>query len=244
MTIDPHALTRIVERTRWLLLDFDGPICSIFAGLPAFTVAAQLRDLLTAGGARLPASVLESSDPMDVLRSTAGLEPALTARIEAALRAAELTATSTAKPTPHAREAIHACHASNRAVAIVSNNSQAAIEAYLRDNQLDHYVDLVIGRTQPDSMLLKPSPYLVVYAIEALDADRDACAFVGDTPSDIDSARAAGIRSIGFANKPGKHDRLVRAGADAIITTMADLATALLTHRSPAPTRPGIARNL
>ncbi len=242
MTTDAHAVARVIDQTRWLLLDFDGPICSIFAGLPASAVAARLRDLLAAEGARLPAPVLDSEDPIQVLRSTASLDPALSARIESALRAAELTASRTAKPTPHAREAILACHATNRAVAVVSNNSQAAVEAYLRTHQLDHHVDLVVGRTQPDPALLKPSPYLVVRAMRALGADRYDCAFVGDTPSDVQSARAAGIRSIGYANKPGKLDRLMRAGADAIITTMADLATALLTHRSPAPTRPGASR--
>ena len=38
-------LDTIVSRTRHLLLDFDGPICSIFAGLPAITVADRLRKL-------------------------------------------------------------------------------------------------------------------------------------------------------------------------------------------------------
>ena len=40
-------LDAIIARNRWLLLDFDGPICSIYAGLPAPTVADQLRKLLT-----------------------------------------------------------------------------------------------------------------------------------------------------------------------------------------------------
>lgn len=32
---DAVALGAIIARTRWLLLDFDGPICSTYAGLPA-----------------------------------------------------------------------------------------------------------------------------------------------------------------------------------------------------------------
>jgi HAD superfamily hydrolase (TIGR01509 family) len=242
MTTGPDALAQVIGRTRWLLLDFDGPICSIFAGQPASSVAAHMRALLAEEGTQLPASA--SSDPIEVLRSVAGLDPALTARIESALRAAELTASRTAEPTPYAREAILACHATNRAVAVVSNNSQAAVETYLQLHQLDHHVDLVVGRTQPDPTLLKPSPYLLVHAMQALGADQDACAFVGDTSSDVQSARAAGVRSIGYANKPGKLDRLVGAGADAVITTMADLATTLRTHRSPAPTRPGLTGEL
>jgi HAD superfamily hydrolase (TIGR01509 family) len=244
MTTDLHALAHVVNPTRWLLIDFDGPICNLFAGLPASSIAARLRDVLAAEGPWLPASALDSEDPIQVLRSTTGLDPALSARIESALRAHELTASRTAKPTPHAREVILACHATNRAVTVVSNNSQAAVEAYLRNHQLDHHVDLVVGRTQPDPTLLKPSPYLVVRAMQALGADRDASAFVGDNPADVQSARAAGIRSIGYANKPGKLDRLMRAGADAVITTMADLATVLLTRGSPAPAPPGASRGI
>ena len=244
MTTDAHAVARVVDKTRWLLLDFDGPICNLFAELSASSVAARLRELLAAEETRLPASVLDTEDPIQVLRSTASLDPALSARIELALRAAELTASRTAKPSPHAREAILACHATNRAVAVVSNNSQAVVEAYLQTHQLDHHVDVAVGRTQPDPTLLKPNPYLVVRAIQALDADRDACAFVGDNPADVQSAHAAGIRSIGYANKPGKLDHLMRASADAVITTMADLATALLTRRSQAPTPPGASRGM
>jgi phosphoglycolate phosphatase len=44
---DAAALGAIIARTRYLLLDFDGPICSIFGGLPAPTVAEKLRKLFT-----------------------------------------------------------------------------------------------------------------------------------------------------------------------------------------------------
>ena len=43
----PGDLGAIVARTRYLLLDFDGPVCSIFAGLPAPEVADELRKLFT-----------------------------------------------------------------------------------------------------------------------------------------------------------------------------------------------------
>jgi HAD superfamily hydrolase (TIGR01509 family) len=244
MTADPHTLGRVIEQTRWLLLDFDGPICSIFAGLPAASVAEQLRKLIADEGAQPSMSGIDGNDPIQVLRSTASLQPALSAQVESALRAAEIAATRTARPTPHAREAILACHATGRALAVVSNNSQAAVEAYLRIHQLDRHVDLVVGRTQPDPTLLKPSPHLVVHAMQALGADRGASAFVGDTPSDVESAHAAGMHCIGYANKPGKLDRLTLAGADAVITTMADLATTLLTRDSKAPAPPGASRGM
>jgi len=64
-----------------------------------------------------------------------------------------------------------------------------------------------------------------------MDADPQACAIVGDTPADIVSAKAARIRSIGYANKPGKHAKLTTAGADVVIFTMEELASTLLESR-------------
>jgi phosphoglycolate phosphatase-like HAD superfamily hydrolase len=57
----------------------------------------------------------------------------------------------------------------------------------------------------------------VTRAIEALHARPAASALLGDSITDITAAHRAGIASIGFANKPGKHDALAHAGADVVI---------------------------
>jgi hypothetical protein len=46
------ALDAIIARNRWLLLDFDGPICSIFSGLPAPTCPARPGSEQGAGSTR------------------------------------------------------------------------------------------------------------------------------------------------------------------------------------------------
>jgi len=66
--------------------------------------------------------------------------------------------------------------------------------------------------------------HLIEQAVRALDADPAATAFVGDSITDIEGAHRAGIGSIGYANKPGKFERMTEAGAGAVITSMADLA--------------------
>ena len=45
-------LRRPLTEARALLLDFDGPVCSVFAGLPTPVIAAELRGILAAQGAR------------------------------------------------------------------------------------------------------------------------------------------------------------------------------------------------
>jgi hypothetical protein len=49
---------------------------------------------------------------------------------------------------------------------------------------------------------------------------------VGDSLGDIEAAKAAGVHSVGYANKPGKADRFVAAGANIVVTRMADLVPA------------------
>jgi HAD superfamily hydrolase (TIGR01549 family) len=220
-----------IGRTRHLLLDFDGPICAIFAGLPAPSVAARLRELLSSDGTPLPDTLAGEDDPIEVLRFTSGLGLDTATRVEARLRDAERAATESATPTPHARDVLLACQRTSRRVAVISNNSQAAVETYLQAHHLTEYVDVIVGRTEPDPRLLKPHPHLVLRALDALDGDPATSAFVGDSTSDIQSAKAAGVRSIGFANKPGKYEHLHRAGADAVVTTMAELHEALLAHQ-------------
>ncbi|HEV8596118.1 MAG TPA: haloacid dehalogenase, partial [Candidatus Dormibacteraeota bacterium] len=121
---DPDLAT-VIDRTETMLLDFDGPICSIFAGMPASSVAGHLRKLLLAEGLSLPEHLTGEDDPIEVLRFTSTLGPATSKRIESALRSAEVAATRSAEPTPHAREVMLACRQTNRAVAVISNNSKA-----------------------------------------------------------------------------------------------------------------------
>jgi HAD superfamily hydrolase (TIGR01509 family) len=224
-------LVSIIGRTRHLLLDFDGPICSIFAGLPALSVAAQLQELLRSDGTPLPDHVASEDDPIEVLRFTSSLDLNTAALVETALRDAELAATATATPTPNVRDVLLACHQTGRPVAVISNNAQAAVETYLQAHHLAEHIDVIVGRTDPDPRLLKPHPHLVLRALDALHGDPATSAFIGDSTSDIHSAKAAGTHAVGFANKPGKFERLQQAGADAIVTSMAELHTALLAHQ-------------
>jgi HAD superfamily hydrolase (TIGR01509 family) len=228
------ALSSIIGRARDLLLDFDGPICGIFAGLPAPAVADQLRELLSSDGKPLPEKLVGEDDPIEVFRYAADVHPGAAARVEAALRDAELAAAESASPTPHAREVILACHQTRRRVAVISNNSQAAVQRYLAAHRLVEHVDVIVGRTEPDPRLLKPNPHLVVRALDTLGSDPASCALVGDSISDIQAAQAAGTASIGFANKRGKAERFQRAGADAIVDSMAELHSALLALQ-PSP---------
>jgi phosphoglycolate phosphatase len=122
-------------------------------------------------------------------------------------------------------EVINAWRDAGRPVAIVSNNSAAAVETYLSDHDIN--VEHVAGRTSADPALLKPSPHLITRTIRTLDAQPADCALVGDSLTDIAAARLAGVASVGYANKPGKRHTLSDAGADVVIDDMRALAQAV-----------------
>ncbi|GLY79732.1 HAD family hydrolase [Actinoallomurus iriomotensis] len=226
------TLADVMNRSRYLLFDFDGPICSIFAGLPAPTVAAHLRELVIECGIELSAGAAASRDPFDVLRFAATLSPELTREVNDELRTMEVRAAESATATPHVRQVIQTAHEDGRSIAAVSNNSCQAVTHYLTANGLAPYFTAIVGRTDPDPRLLKPHPELINRAVRGLAANPAECVLIGDSLSDIEGARNAGTLSIGYANKPGKHERFTTAGADAIITDMAELLPHLSEHQA------------
>ncbi len=217
-------LRRIIARTRHLLLDFDGPMCDVYAGTSAPTVADELRASLK--DLPLPTHALSDDDPLEVLKAAAMLGPEAAARAQEAFVRLEVQAVSTARPTAGAAGLMATAHGSGRSVAIVSNNSGQAVSAYLAAHDLTGYVHAVFGRDDPDPAKLKPDPYRVRQAIVFLEAEATECVLVGDSVSDVTAAHAAGIKAIGYANKPGKVDQLGSAGAEAITASMTAIAQA------------------
>jgi phosphoglycolate phosphatase len=224
---DTAALGAIIARTRYLLLDFDGPICSIFAGLPAPTVADKLRQLLPGD---LPDEITNTGDPIEVFKYSATVSDDLAARVEAEMTDLEVAAVPTADPTPYVHQVIASARESGRIVAVVSNNSPRAVNAYLDRHSLSNGITLVVARTSHDPALLKPSPHLINEAVRSLTATPVFTTLVGDSFTDIEAAHSAKVASVGYANKPGKRKRMTKLQAGAVIGSMADLALALRAH--------------
>jgi phosphoglycolate phosphatase len=231
----PRSVRQIITGTRHLLLDFDGPICSIYAETPDAAVAEQLRGILRGAGVSFPPEVAAQPDPLEVFSYAAGLSPQTADLAQRELTKLETRAAATAKPCEGAADLIATAERTGRAVIIVSNNSSYAILEYLAIHQIGPVAG-VVGRDDSDPELMKPSPYLVRAAVSILDAHPAECAFVGDSTTDMLAGRLAGVPVIGYANKPGKAELLTQAGADTVTTGLDEITTALrLTPRPPLP---------
>jgi HAD superfamily hydrolase (TIGR01549 family) len=234
MTPPPgDVLDQVIARTRYLLLDFDGPICDIYAGHPDHTVADELRKLITSHGNGIPADIAQTPDPIAIFTYSATISPGLAAQVEAEMTQQELTAVTTARPAAYVHDVAASCRESGRVLAVVSNNSDRAVRAYLERHGLDDRVGLVVARTSADPALLKPSSHLIDEAVRQLGARPGQCALVGDSVTDIEAGQQADVATIGYANKPGKHQRLTDAGATAVITSLADLVLPLRARPLP-----------
>jgi phosphoglycolate phosphatase-like HAD superfamily hydrolase len=74
---------------------------------------------------------------------------------------------------------------------------------------------------------MKSNTTLIDRALRLLSADPRTCVMVGDSLTDIEVSRRAGVHSIGYAKTPERGDELAEAGAEALIDDMAHLASAI-----------------
>lgn len=205
------------------MFDFDGPVCSVFAGRPAPKVAQRLRKLVEAA-VPLPPELSVTTDPMVFLQAAPHLPADVGEMVRLQLEADERAAIESAEPTPGAHAAIADCARASKVVSIVSNNDAEAVATYLARHGLGNYVSYISARRSPDPTLMKPHPHLVLAAIEAAGRAAELSVLIGDSVTDIEAARAARTASIGYANKFGKFASFEMAGADAIITDMHEIS--------------------
>lgn len=193
------------RRAHAFLVDFDGPICSVFDGYPAADAARELVVGVT------PPLANATNDPLEVLRTVPFDQ---IESIDTKLCDIELRAVETSKPNPEFRKLMNTI--GDRPWAVVSNNSAGAVRSYFQRHHPELASAPVFGRPFARPDLMKPNPFLLLEALKALEVSADVTQFIGDSISDIEAGHLAGIHTIGYANKPGKAELLAEAGANEI----------------------------
>jgi HAD superfamily hydrolase (TIGR01509 family) len=232
MTVKANAgLSSLLRQAHAILLDFDGPVCTVFAGLSATTVADDLRRVLSERGH--PTEPARELGPHELLTYAATLSPDEAKAIEDNLEQAELAAVATSSPTPGAAEFLGACRHFGKPVVIVSNNNADAIASYLARQHLSHLVEHVEGRDTANPHHMKPHPWTIERALARLAAQPSSCVLIGDAVTDLHAAAIAEVPAIGYANRPNKVAPLEEAGALVVVTSMFDLASRVASESRP-----------
>jgi HAD superfamily hydrolase (TIGR01662 family) len=213
--VNNGSLTWVVRNCCTVLFDFDGPLCDVFVNRPAAGVARDLEGLT---GGRF-----DTDDPLEVLRSVYALDQGAGHIVEDALVQAEVDAVRVSIPDAGGVAALRSFAGNGRRVAIVSNNSQAAIEEFLCMHQLRRAVSIVVGRAHRRPDLMKPDPWSVRRAVARLGVTPADAVLIGDSMTDIEAARRAGTHCVAYANRPAKVEPF-RATGVPTITSMTELA--------------------
>jgi HAD superfamily hydrolase (TIGR01549 family) len=222
-----QTLGEILNKSKALMLDFDGPVCSVFSGISASYVAQELRNHLSRHHPEpLPADIRNTNDPFEILYYAAELGATQAARVELILQACETAAVTSARINPHTRLLIEKWNQLGLPLAIVSNNSFKAIKHYVELLNLPSEIE-IFARSSSNVKHLKPSPYLLECAVEELGLQPASCAFIGDSESDLLAGEAAGVPVIGYGNKRPKVDRFQQMSFRCVISDMHFLVEAL-----------------
>ncbi|MDR3080941.1 MAG: HAD-IA family hydrolase [Streptomyces sp.] len=225
MATETEELSGLITGARFVLFDFDGPICRLFAGHPAPGIA---RDLVTGLKRRgllrlLTETEKEHSDPQAVLLAVDERQPGgdLVAELEEMLTQQELRAVRSAQPTPYADQLIRTWTALGARLAVTTNNSARAVSRYLAGRGLlDCFAPHIYGRTH-ELHQQKPDPYRLNRALKAMGAAAGAALMIGDTPSDLRAAERAGVPFLGYACGDERKEKFLReAGATVVVGSL------------------------
>ena len=125
------------------------------------------------------------------------------------------------------QELLPELHVGGARLGLVTAKRRSTVEiAFGHLPGLEGVFDVIV--TSEDTELHKPNPEPLLLALLKLETTPAEAAYVGDSPFDVEAAKAAGLRSIAVT-WGGIHpeERLLAAGPDAVVATPAELATAL-----------------
>ena len=111
-----------------------------------------------------------------------------------------------------------------RRLGIVSAKRRSTVELAFARVPLGHLFDVIVGGDETEHQ--KPCPDPLLLALERLDADAGDAAYVGDSPYDMQAARAAGVYAVGVT-WGGIHDAAALEGADVVVDTAEELLAVL-----------------
>lgn len=205
----------LIANAKALLLDFDGPVTALMPAPLNAEAAAAARVPLQ--GLQLPEDILDAADHLAVLRWTFQNATSRLGEVEQACTSAEVTCAQTSQPSPEIEWLLEEAKRRTIPLAIVSNNSEEAVRAFLDRFAWSDRFAAYACRTPETSRFLKPHPFLVIAASRLLDIEPGDCVFIGDSVSDVLAGHAASVKTIGLAKTPARGAELAHAGADGLI---------------------------
>jgi len=125
------------------------------------------------------------------------------------------------KPFPGVEETLRSLKEKKLKLTVITSKMKNTAIRGLKLFNLDPYFDLVIGMEDTDKH--KPDPAPVKLALEYLKLNPAECLMVGDSPHDMLSAKAAGVRTVAVKWTVIPWEELRKTNPDYIIDSLKDL---------------------
>ncbi len=209
-----------------LLFDLDGTLVDSGDDLAAAVNHVLGQDRLPPVGREQVLQMLGDGAPVLVERAYAHHGAARPAdaltRFRAHYRAHCLDAT---RPYPGVARLLRRL-APERAVAVATNKPTAFARKIVEGLGLEAVVDLVVGPETAGAP--KPSPGMLLAALEALGHEPAEAVMIGDSPSDVEAGSRAGTATVAVLWGYRGRDLLVASGPDRLAASAEELAELLV----------------
>jgi phosphoglycolate phosphatase len=150
------------------------------------------------------------------------------------IEAIEMETCAHAAPYAGVMETLGALRRLGFRIGIITRNGRSGVNAVLSRFALPH--DALL--TRHDVANVKPHPEHLLQALEALKAAPAEALMVGDHPTDMVCAKAAGTLAVGVLTYPERRASLLASGADLLIERIPDLLEHLDGQRPPRVSDP------
>ena len=137
----------------------------------------------------------------------------------------ELRGLATTKVFPGTREVLLHLRSKGVRLAVLTNSGRRAADDTLRRAKLADCFEFVL--TRDDTEAMKPKPDGLLQAVSVLSLPKESVYYVGDSPFDIMAAKQAGLKVVSVATGGSPADALRSAGADFVISSIAELGPIL-----------------
>lgn len=122
---------------------------------------------------------------------------------------------------PGVYETLEALKAEDYRLALITNKPSRFLPTLLEELKMDHYFDLVLGAD--DVVARKPHPGPIYLTLGTFGLLPDELLFVGDSRNDIDSAKSAGVQSVGVTYGYNFGRSIVEENPTFVISDMLEL---------------------
>jgi pyrophosphatase PpaX len=132
---------------------------------------------------------------------------------------------------PGADRSLYSLKEAGHRLGIVTSKGMDLTRRGLQLFNLDGLFEVIVHRDS--TTLHKPHPEPVAHALTLMGAQPEMSCFMGDSPYDMRSGRAAGVMTLGLVHNTFSEEDLRRAGADSVVFHWED-ALQVLTAMSAA----------